>query len=202
LPTESCVASVDESGTPDSKTQQSPAPQDSVCADDIFIREFAANQRQLQAYIATQVSNWEAMDEIFQRVSLALWMKRSSFDVQRTFIAWAIGFAKIEVHKYISEQDRQMLTLTAEALQAVEASFDRSRQLLEERVTALEFCVARLPIRHRQILHLVYAEEVSLQEIARDHGMTPNSLYLQLKRIRSALWKCVTAKVAAEANNG
>ncbi|WP_437207001.1 sigma-70 family RNA polymerase sigma factor [Planctomicrobium sp. SH664] len=169
--------------------------------DELFIKEFTASQRQLYAYVMTQVSGWEAVDEIFQRVSLALWTKRENFDPDRPFVAWAVGFARMEVQKYLGEQGRRMLTLTDEALQAVGASFERQETLLEERVCALEACVARLPARQQQLLRNCYASSTPLQDVAREIGMTPNSLYLQLKRLRDLLWKCVTGKVTAEANH-
>ncbi|WP_437202901.1 sigma-70 family RNA polymerase sigma factor [Planctomicrobium sp. SH664] len=167
-------------------------------ADQVFVEQFAAAKGQLRAYITSQATGADAVDEIYQRTSIALWLKRELFDFQRPFIAWAMGFAKIEVQNYLLEQRRQMATLSASALQAIEESFNRNQSEIEERIAALEQCVTKLSPSQQELLRNCYANKIQLQQIAHRQGVTPNSLYLQLKRIRHLLWKCVTTKMAAE----
>ncbi|SFI74639.1 sigma-70 family RNA polymerase sigma factor [Planctomicrobium piriforme] len=167
-------------------------------SDDAFVGEFAANQRRIYAYVVSLAPSWDAADEIFQRVSLSLWAKRRNYQSDHPFVVWASGFVRIEVRKYLSERHQGMQTLSDDAAARVEESLRRQGEVLDERLNALQGCVQSLPPRQQRLLQDCYGGLHSLQEVAEEKGITANSLYLQLKRIRDLLYRCVTTKIAAE----
>lgn len=56
---------------------------------------------------------------------------------------------------------------------------------------ALRSCVAKLKGRNRQALTLRYTQDVGPKEIAKEMGMSPNSVRQLLHRVRASLRQCI-----------
>ena len=65
------------------------------------------------------------------------------------------------------------------------------QDLGREVVRALHDCLAKLPERQRTLVQEAYVPGVRIDEMAREAGRTPMSLYKTLHRIRMALADCI-----------
>ena len=73
-----------------------------------------------------------------------------------------------------------------------------SQPLLEEQRGLLVECIKKLDFLGRELLQRCYAGHESMKAIARQFHMTPNAVYLRLRRIRRELIDCVYRAVNQE----
>ena len=69
---------------------------------------------------------------------------------------------------------------------------------LQDRLTALERCLERLPEKDRKLIEERYQGPASIDEIARQSGSSRRTLFRSLERIRRFLFDCVSRRLAAE----
>ena len=156
-----------------------------------FLKAFLAINKQLALFTTALVPHQADADEIFQRTGLVLLERWSEFDASRSFLAWACGIARLQARRYLQEQGRQGQLLGDEASFLVERVVEQSARHLDERLDALRTCLKRLPADHRDLLTNCYTQGRKLQDVAVDLRMSPNALYLRLKRLREILHECV-----------
>lgn len=89
-----------------------------------FVKQFTANHQRIFAFVVSLAPNWVEAEEVFQRVSVVIWKKWGSFDQEREFLPWALGIARLEVVKFMTERSRRKELLGADA-QAVIPGFYR-----------------------------------------------------------------------------
>ena len=70
---------------------------------------------------------------------------------------------------------------------------------LEERGRALAGCLDKLPSRDRELLEQYYSRRATIRSVADLGGRSPNVLYKSMRRIRAALFGCVTHALAVGA---
>lgn len=162
-----------------------------------FLKQFAANQQRLFAFVVSLAPSWVDADDIFQSVSLVLWRKWRNYDPDRSFLDWAMGVARIEVRKHMAMQGRSDRMLSEEAMMMIESEIEQANDSIDPRLHALETCLDKLPRKHRSLLNQCYASRVKIKEVAVSHGLSCSALYGRLKRIREILHKCIDRSVVA-----
>jgi RNA polymerase sigma-70 factor (ECF subfamily) len=68
---------------------------------------------------------------------------------------------------------------------------------LDDTREALNKCTRQLRGRARQLVELHYVRELRPTRIAQQLGMSANAVFVALHRVRTALRKCVEARLAA-----
>ncbi|MBI1371461.1 MAG: sigma-70 family RNA polymerase sigma factor [Phycisphaera sp.] len=166
-----------------------------------FAERFVTGSNRVFRYILTLVPNRDDAEEIFQQTALTLWKRWEEYDPQRDFVRWACGIAHNHVRNFIrtAYQQRQgaRVYLSEDVMQRVAETSLNAADTLEERRTALRHCLAKLQDSQREMIELAYAGEQKLNEIAEQHGMTPNALYKTLRRLRRSLYDCIRQSVTA-----
>jgi RNA polymerase sigma-70 factor (ECF subfamily) len=166
--------------------------------------EFAEYLRQAQGrlygYIHSLVRDLNDADDLFQQTTLILWKKFAEFDRARSFFAWACGVARLEVANFLRSRGRQRLYFSDDLnLLLIEAQADMTESELEDRRDALAGCVAKLRERDRELLVECYGSPSGVPDAAGRRCRSPQSVYNSLRRIRRALFECVTRALAREA---
>ncbi len=161
-----------------------------------FLEQFLAHQSKLLALLSAALRDRNVVEEVFQRVSVSLWLKRDQFDERRPFMGWATGFARQEILKLRDENRRRIVVLEPAALEAVAVVFAESVSTDEERQVALRDCLSSLPERQAQLVSDCYLGDRSIQSIAGERQQSANAVYLQLKRLRTVLQNCVSRKLS------
>ncbi|MFC1763802.1 sigma-70 family RNA polymerase sigma factor [Planctomycetota bacterium] len=160
--------------------------------------QWAQSQPLIAAFIASLVPDFHDADDILQNVAVVTVRKYEQFDPQRSFVAWAIGIAKNEILKYQSKQGKRGL-LDIDAIDSITQVYtEESSTIYDTRIdlkNAISTCMSRLKGKWKQIMEMHYLREQSAARIAQQLGITRNSVFVSLHRIRIALRDCVNRRL-------
>lgn len=165
----------------------------------MFAEYLRQEQTRLYAYIHSLVRDLNDTDDLFQQTTLIIWKKFGDFDPGRSFFAWACGIARLEVASFLRGRARQRLYFSDDlSVLLIEAQAETTNEELEDRREALGRCVEKLRQRDRELLAECYGDSPGIHEAAGRRGRSPQSVYNSLRRIRRALFECVTFTLAHE----
>ena len=130
-------------------------------------------------------------DDIFQEVFIRLVRKGPGFESDEHMKAWLI---RVTVNcakgMWLSSWKRRMVFWEDRDLAKIPAEEAPAGN------GALEEAMDSLPMKQRQVIHLFYYEEMSVEEIAETLNEKPSTIRSQLSRARKALKKQLTGKEA------
>ncbi|HZU35693.1 MAG TPA: sigma-70 family RNA polymerase sigma factor [Gemmataceae bacterium] len=158
-----------------------------------FAAQLRAVQTRLYAYIYSLVHEFNDADDLFQQTALILWKKFGEFDRERSFFSWACGIARLEVLNFLRNRGRHRLYFSDDLnLLLIEAHEEVAEPELMERRQALATCIAKLRERDQELLLECYQESGGVNQAAERRGRSPQSVFNSLRRIRRALFMCIT----------
>ncbi len=168
-----------------------------------FVTELTASQPALHAFIVSLLPGDPGTDDILQRTNVTLWRKRESYESGTNFRAWAFECAKWTMRAYLKEkQRRSWLVIDGDLARAV------TDRLIEITPTgpdahqyALRLCLDKLRAIDRDLVLSHYEEGQSLAECAKRSGRTAGTLKVTLFRLRAALRRCISDRLATGAAN-
>lgn len=132
--------------------------------------------------------------DIVQETAVALWKQFDQYDATRPFANWAIGYARIQVRRFLRSGARRSV-LTERAAELIEQAQDERAAMNERRDAALRECLDGLPEQSRGIITGYYFDEQTVEGLARQHGRSVEAIYKTLQRLRAALLDCINAKL-------
>lgn len=159
---------------------------------DEFVRLLIANQPRIYAYIVSLLPNWADADEVFQETGIVLWAKREEFQSGTSFLAWACQIALNKVFNLRKLKARSRLIFDDQFLNAVSDERLAAGERLEARSSALKGCIDKLKPRDRELLECWYQKRSTTKVMAEQLGRPIDTIYKALKRIRHALFHCVS----------
>lgn len=162
-----------------------------------FIELYTAHEVRLRGYVLSLVPRWSEAEDIVQRSSLILWKKFDQYEAGTNFFAWACQVVRFEVRAFSRRLSRDRLVFSDAFLNAVARETTDRQSELEQRIQALQKCVAQLPDDHRELLRLRYDERRSVESVARMVNRSIEGVYKSLSRIRQALHSCIRRRLAA-----
>jgi RNA polymerase sigma-70 factor (ECF subfamily) len=162
-----------------------------------FIELYSAHEARLRGYVLSLVPRWSDAEEIAQRSSVVLWKKFGEFEPGTNFFAWACQIIRFEVKAFHRRAARERMVFSDAFVNAVAEETVRSRTQLQERVEALQKCVAKLTPPQRELLRLRYDERRSVGSVAEVLDRPLDAVYKTLSRIRQALYTCIRRELAA-----
>ncbi|QDT65225.1 sigma-70 family RNA polymerase sigma factor [Calycomorphotria hydatis] len=166
-----------------------------------FVKALTASQQRIFSYILSVCGDWNLAEDIYQRVAVALWMKRASYDPSYPFTQWAIGFVKTELRRHYSDSARQPRMLPMEAAEMVEKHV-LQKDANDLGLAALHECVKKLPEKQRELIEGYYSSNLDVGAVSREMTLKVNTIYQRLKRIRTSLHDCITKSAVSENNIG
>jgi len=158
---------------------------------DEFVALYTNSQRQIYAYIRSQVLSPIDADDILQETSVILWRKFSEFRQDTDFVRWACRIARLEVLTYHRRHKPWLSIFSDEAADAISEKVLELSDSVVFRAEALAECSRRLSDRDREILKLRYQLNQSVNEIAANLGRTESAVYKSLQRIHDELFQCI-----------
>lgn len=163
-----------------------------------FLRLFSAHEAAVAGFVRSLVPRREDALEVMQDVAVVLWEKFGEFDDSRDFRKWACGVARFEALAFVRDwaRDRHVFDVELLATLAEEGIEDASE---DARRAALELCLEKLPVAHREVVLAAYEPGVRIDELAQRRGQSAMALYKLLHRIRMALMDCVSRTMQSEA---
>jgi RNA polymerase sigma-70 factor (ECF subfamily) len=162
-----------------------------------FSRQLQQDQSRLYGYIHSLVRDLNDTDDLFQQTALILWNKYETYDPERSFFGWACGIVRFEVANFLRSRGRQRLYFSDEFnLTLLEATQELVADDEAPRLDALQNCMGKLRERDRELLQQCYENNEARTTIAANAGRSPQSLANSLRRIRRALFECVSRTLA------
>lgn len=155
-----------------------------------FLKLFLKVQPAVRSYLLSLLRNGVDADDVFQEVSLVLWERFPDYDDQYPFLNWAFGIARNHVARWRRATPRARAWLPPEVEAKLAVTYAEIEDELSPRRTALRNCVDKLGTHARELLSLRYEKLWSLQQIARERGMTLNAVNKALGKIRKFLADC------------
>ena len=175
------------------------APERTGAATVEFAEYLRRDQARIYGYLHSLVRDLNDADDLFQQTTLIMWKKFAEFDRRRSFFSWACGIGRLEVANFLRSRGRHRLYFSDELnLLLVEAQAEMTNAEQEARREALARCVAMLRERDRELLAACYGDAAGVHAAADRHGRSSQSVYNSLRRIRRALFECVTRTLAHE----
>lgn len=157
---------------------------------------FEARQR-LSGVAWLMVRDAQAAEDLFQNVALKSVTKNVSFEHEGALLSWAMVSIKREAIDWLRKRKPETLGLEPEVLDLISEEWSTHPQPEGQRMEALRECLASVPEKSRQLLHLRYFDGHSCDEVARKVGANVDAVYQRLSRLHRQLKQCVEQKVAA-----
>lgn len=160
-----------------------------------FVSLLTDHQSAIRAFILSMLPGCEDVRDVMQETNIVLWKKMETFQPGTNFRAWAFTVAR---HKVMQHRDRMMrgkrLVFDEKLLDVIEE--ERVEQLpeaMEQKLVALNQCLASLNEEDRRIIRLRYAGEEA--EPFSEENRTSASIRVSLCRIRRKLRDCIEKRL-------
>jgi RNA polymerase sigma-70 factor (ECF subfamily) len=151
------------------------------------------HERWLRTVIFTRVGEPQAVEEVFQEVSLAAVRQKSPISDPTKVSAWLYRLAVMQTLLYRRKQGRRRKLIDRFAHRNRPSESDNRQPdplewlLSEERREKVRVAMKRLPPRDAEILLLKYTEDWSYRELADRLGASESAIEARLHRARQRL---------------
>ena len=149
-------------------------------------------QHALGGFVCVHVQNQSLADDIVQEVARQATANFDQYDQNRPFIAWLIGIARQRIAEAYRMQGRRPIVFSSDILESITDAYVGLQPEVDDRLDALRGCMEKLSDRHRRVIELRYARQLSQDKIAAQVGSNGRAINAMLFRIRTALRECVS----------
>ncbi|HBO44021.1 MAG TPA: RNA polymerase [Planctomycetaceae bacterium] len=163
-----------------------------------YVRLWTTHGQQVYAYILSLVANRADAEELFQDVSMTLWVKFDQFIPGSDFRAWAYRVALNKVGSFQQLRRHRTLLCTSEALEMVDQAILAGVGRLDAQHDALADCLDKLTPRDRDLIDRRYRQGTSPKAVAEQVGRSATAVYKALSRIHNTLLDCVQRATVTE----
>ena len=165
---------------------------------ELLVRLLAQHQDDLFRYIFALLPHEEDARDVLQETSLALCRKFEDYDPAKPFLAWAFGFAHMEVMKQRERNQRGTRFLKREVVDHLARERAEQDDELQERLRALDHCLKQLPPADQELIQQRYLGKMKMDALIHEQQSSRRTLFRQLDRIRRWLFDCITRRTTTE----
>jgi RNA polymerase sigma-70 factor (ECF subfamily) len=162
---------------------------------------YRAFSRRLFAYVLRQLADPHRAEEIVADTLYEVWRAPSRFRGDALFSTWLIGIARNKVlMAYRSKQREPAHDELDEAAQSVASEAPGAFELVAEgqRSAGVRRCIDKLSDAHRECVHLVFFEGLSLAEVAGVQQCPEGTVKTRLFHAREKLKNCLRLVLRSE----
>lgn len=167
-------------------------------SEDGFVTLLTGIQPVLHAFLTSLLPGETCIDDLLQQTNLVLWQKRSIFQKDTNFRAWAFSVARWEVKAWTTRRKRTgWLLFTDEVADRITARFEDAASKAapdHAAIDSLQACLSKLREKDRDLVLSHYQHGRSLAECSKLFGRSADSLKVTLFRLRQALRRCMDAR--------
>lgn len=156
-----------------------------------FVRLLKQHDRRVSAFLFSLVPNWDDAQDLLQDTCVRLWEQFDDYRADEDFGTWACTIAHYLVLTYRKRTQRERYHFNLAVIDALNKQVAKDHSENEERLRILADCVSKLSTFARDLLNRCYAGNVKMKDVAKQLGLSVNSLYLTLSRLRRDLYDCV-----------
>jgi len=164
---------------------------------ELLVRLLIRHQEDLFRYIFSLLPHQEDARDALQETSVALYRKFADYDPAKPFLAWAYGFAYLEVLKQRERCVRGGRHMREDLVALLARDRREHDQQLHSRLQALEICLGNLPPPDRELIHQRYTAGCPIEELVERLGTSRRTLFRNLDRIRRTLYDCINRRLQA-----
>ena len=163
-----------------------------------FVKLLTSHQPQIYAYIATMMFGDSAAADVLQDTNLHLWAQADRYEMDRPFLPWAFGFARQRVMAHRKTCVRSRLVFCDETLDKLGDQVALKSDTIDDRLTALQKCLARLSSDQADLIRERYTAKTPVLKIADRTNDSAHNVSSRLHRIRKLLARCIERTLAVE----
>lgn len=162
-----------------------------------FTRLLLESEPVMLRSILVLIPNRADAREIVQDTAVALWRQFESYDGERPFLNWAMGFARMETRRFLARQKRRA-QLTEQAMEVLQQEMEEGRDFDKPIERHLAGCLRKLPEKQRRLIQSYYHDGRSPQWLSEKEGRTLEAIYKAIQRIRVDLQTCIERQMRKE----
>jgi RNA polymerase sigma-70 factor (ECF subfamily) len=156
-----------------------------------FMKLFLNHQSVVTGYLLACTGDLTKAEEIFQDVSLVLWEKFDTYDPSKSFKAWALGVARLEVLKSHQQFARSKEILSEDAVEKLAHAAAEVSENISAVNKYLDICLEKIRNTMKNVIEMKYRQELSIANIAKKIGKKTGAVEMILVRARRFLRKCI-----------
>jgi RNA polymerase sigma-70 factor (ECF subfamily) len=164
---------------------------------ELLVRLLMRHQEDLFRYIYSLLPHQEDARDALQETSVALYRKFADYNPEKPFLAWAYGFAYLEVLKQRERNQRGTRHMREDLVEMLARERQEHEPVLHARLQALETCLTELPASDRELIRQRYTVGRPIEELVEHSGASRRTLFRNLDRIRRTLFECITRRLQA-----
>ena len=166
---------------------------------ELLVRLLMRHQDDLFRYIYSLLPHQEDARDALQETSVALYRKFADYDPAKPFLAWAYGFAYLEVLKQRERNQRGTRHMREDIVELLARERAEHEPVLHARLLALETCLSELPAKDRELIRQRYSTGCPIEQLVEQSGASRRTLFRNLDRIRRTLFECINRRLQAAA---
>jgi len=166
---------------------------------DTVLRHVIAEDAVVRAYVYASTRGHRDTEDVIQEVWQVVCRKIGEYDETRSFRAWVMGITRLQVLKWRQAQARSRLLFDPEVLELLADTAAEECEELDHRSQFLRDCLGLLPLDSRRLLHMKYADGLTVAAIAERVKKSVGALDMAFVRLRRALRACIEGKLAEAA---
>ena len=164
---------------------------------ELLVRLLSRHQDDLFRYIFALLPHEEDARDVLQETCVSLYRKFADYDPGKPFLAWAFGFAHLEVLKQRERNQRGGHLLSPELVERLAEERAQHEPVLQARLQALDRCLEELSPEDQELVRQRYQGKTRAEELVRHFGTSRRTLFRRLDRIRRLLFDCISRRLAA-----
>lgn len=135
--------------------------------------------------------------EILQETAVALWRQFATYNPNRPFLNWAMGFARIETRRFLTRESRRA-QLSEQAIAALEVELQGSVEFDYAIEKHLATCLGKLSEKAQRQVKGYYLEGHTPETLSQREGRTVEAIYKTIQRARRELQACIERQLNSE----
>lgn len=166
-----------------------------------FRELYKAFSRRVFAYALNQVKDHARAEEILVDTMHEVWRNPARFRGDSQFATWLIGIARNKaLMVYRSRRPDELHDDLDDIAETAAADTPDGFAALasKQRAEGVQHCMGRLSDEHRECMHLVFFEGLSLAEVAAVQGCPENTVKTRLFHARQKIKSCLQRMVERE----
>ncbi|MGH2506147.1 MAG: RNA polymerase sigma factor [Ktedonobacteraceae bacterium] len=159
-----------------------------------FSELYALYQRPLFAYLLQLTPDYGLAEELLQDTLVAVWKSAHSFEGRSKVLTWLIGIARRQAHNTLRQH--KLLLIDLAELTEMPASDLEPEECMLAHVACDELTqtIRQLTPVHREVLLLIFVQELSYQEVASILEVPVGTVKSRLSNARRALRTLLDAR--------
>lgn len=150
---------------------------------------YTTYSKSVYAFVLSRLRDAARAEEIMVDTMHEVWKHPARFRGEAKFSTWVIGIARHKMLDVLRSRDAKSEELDEEMPSEDVTAFERVAEV--EQRQGVQRCMEKLSNEHRECLHLVFYEDMSLAEVAEIQGVPENTVKTRMFHARQKIKNCL-----------